>query len=322
MSEVKKWLFILMLCFPVAGFAQKDTLINKLDSLARKKDSAGKQINVINPKAYNEVTKLTFKNYFILLGSSLKQEFTKPFHMTKKDWRNFGKFAAFIVPLSFADQPLQKEALNLRNRNTAVNNVSKYVTNFGGLYEAYTLAALGAYGFIFKNEKVKNTTLLATQAYITAGALESVLKFLSGRTRPSYYGPGEIAKPRFLGPFSKTSKDASGKTVYSSFPSGHTTVAFAAATVFASEYKDKPLVPIIVYTAASLIGISRVTENKHWTTDVIVGAAVGFLSGKNVVNNYHRYAKIKEGDQKKNSVTFNLNYSYGHWEPGLIYHIR
>jgi len=77
-----------------------------------------------------------------------------------------------------------------------------------------------------------------------------------------------------------------------------------------------------VYTAASLIGISRVTENKHWTTDVIVGAAVGFLSGKNVVNNYHRYAKIKEGDQKKNSVTFNLNYSYGHWEPGLIYHIR
>jgi membrane-associated phospholipid phosphatase len=321
MNAAKKWLFIIMLSFPFATFAQKDTLIHKLDSLQRKKDTSG-QINNINPNAYTETTQITFKNYFILLGSSLKQEFTKPFHMNKKDWGNFGKFAAVTVALSFADEPIQKSALKLRNRNTGVNSVSKYVTNFGGLYEGYTLAALGAYGFIFKNEKMKTTTLLATQAYITGAALESVLKFLSGRTRPSYYDPGVEAEPRFLGPFSKTAKDASGKKVYSSFPSGHTTVAFAAATVFASEYKNKPIVPVIAYTAATLIGISRITENKHWTTDVVVGAAVGFLSGKNVVNNYHRYAKVKEADKKKNTVSFNLNYSYGHWEPGLIYKFK
>lgn len=321
MNAAKKWLYIVMLTFPFAAFAQKDTLIHKLDSLQRKKDTSG-QINNINPNAYTETTQITFKNYFILLGSSLKQEFTKPFHMNKKDWGNFGKFAAVTVALSFADEPIQKAALKLRNRNTGVNSVSKYVTNFGGLYEGYTLAALGAYGFIFKNEKMKTTTLLATQAYITGSALESVLKFLSGRTRPSYYEPGVEAEPRFLGPFSKTAKDANGKKVYSSFPSGHTTVAFAAATVFASEYKNKPIVPVIAYTAATLIGISRITENKHWTTDVVVGAAVGFLSGKNVVNNYHRYAKLKETDKKKNTVAFNLNYSYGHWEPGLIYQFK
>lgn len=321
MHFIKKWLLIILVSFPVAGVAQKDTLINKLDSLQKKKDTSG-QINNINPKAYTETTQITFKNYFVLLGSSLKQEFTKPFHMTKKDWGNFGKFAAVTVALSFADKPIQKEALKLRNRNTGINSISKYVTNFGGIYEGYTLAALGAYGFIFKNEKMKTTTLLATQAYITAGALESVLKFVSGRTRPSYYPPGVEAKPRFLGPFSKTGKDANGKTVYSSFPSGHTTVAFAAATVFASEYKNKPLIPIIAYSAATLIGVSRITENKHWTTDVFVGAAVGFLAGKNVVNNYHRYAKIKESEKKKNTISFNLNYSYGHWEPGIIYKFK
>jgi membrane-associated phospholipid phosphatase len=321
MHFIKKWLLIILVSFPVAGIAQKDTLINKLDSLQKKKDTSG-QINNINPKAYTETTQITFKNYFVLLGSSLKQEFTKPFHMTKKDWGNFGKFAAVTVALSFADKPIQKEALKLRNRNTGINSISKYVTNFGGIYEGYTLAALGAYGFIFKNEKMKTTTLLATQAYITAGALESVLKFVSGRTRPSYYPPGVEAKPRFLGPFSKTGKDANGKTVYSSFPSGHTTVAFAAATVFASEYKNKPLIPIIAYSAATLIGVSRITENKHWTTDVFVGAAVGFLAGKNVVNNYHRYAKIKESEKKKNTISFNLNYSYGHWEPGIIYKFK
>lgn len=310
-----------MFAFPFTGFTQ-DTLINKLDSLHKQKDSAGQQINNIAPKAYNENTRLTFKSYFILLGSNLKQEFTKPFHMNKKDWGNFGKFAAVTIALSFADEPIQKAALKLRNRNTGINDVSKYVTNFGGMYEAYTLVGLGTYGLIFKNQKIKTTTLLATQAYITAGALESVLKFVSGRTRPSFYDDGKEAEPKFLGPFSKTAKDINGKNVYSSFPSGHTTVAFAAATVFASEYKDKPIVPIIAYSVASLIGASRITENKHWTTDVFVGAAVGFLAGKQVVNNYHRYAKLKAPGQPKNSVSFSLNYSYGHWEPGLVYKFR
>jgi membrane-associated phospholipid phosphatase len=318
----KKWLLILFLSIPIAGFSQQDTLIVKLDSLARKKDSAGKQINNINPKAYKGNTQLNFNTYFILLGSSLKQEFTKPFHMTKKDWGNFGKFAAFTVALSFADEPIQQSALKLRERNTGINTVSKYVTNFGGAYEAITLAGLGAYGLIFKNQKLVTTTLLATQSYITAGALAVVLKFVSGRTRPSYYDPSVEAEPKFVGPFSKTSRDANGKWVNSSFPSGHTTVAFAAATVFASEYKDHPIVPIIAYSAATLIGLSRITENKHWTTDVFVGAVLGFLSGKQVVNNYHRFAKIKAPGLPKNSVSFNLNYSYGHWEPGMIYKFR
>ena len=313
-------LILLLLSLPFAAFPQRpDTLINKLDSLSHKTDSAGGQINNISPKAYNENTQLTFKTYFILLGSDLKQSFTKPFHMSGKDWANLGKFAVVTGALSFADEPIQKGALKFRNSHPGVANVSKYVTNFGGMYEAYGLAALGAYGFIFKNEKIKTTTLLATQAYITAGAVESVTKFLTGRTRPSYYTDGTEAEPSFLGPFSKTATNASGRKVYSSFPSGHTTVAFAAATVFALEYRDKPVIPIIAYSAASLIGVSRITENKHWATDVLVGAALGILTGREVVNNYHRYSKLKAPGQKKNTVTFNIDYSQGHIQPGLVY---
>ncbi len=317
-----KLILLLFLSAPIAGFAQADTLLNKLDSLSKKTDSAGFQVNNIEPKSYNENTQITFKSYFILLGSDLKQSFTKPFHMSKKDWSNLGKFTLATVALSFADESIQQGALHLRNQNTGLNNISKYITNFGGNYEGYTLAALGAYGFIFKNKKIQTTTLLATQAYLTGGAVEGVTKFLSGRTRPSYYEPGIEAEPTFLGPFSKTAKSSSGKKVYSSFPSGHTTVAFAAATVFALEYRDKPIVPIIAYSAASLIGLSRITENKHWATDVFVGAALGFLSGKQVVNNYHRYSKLKAPGQKKNSVSFNLQYSYGHLMPGVIYKFK
>lgn len=320
--EIRLWLF-LFLSIPVAGLSQRtDTLVNKLDSLSQKTDSAGGQINNIAPRAYNEETKITFNSYFILLGSDLKQSFTKPFHMSKKDWGNLGKFTVATVALSFADEPIQREALKLRNRNTGLNNISKYITNFGGNYEGYTLAALGAYGFIFKNEKMKTTVLLATQAYITGAAVETVTKFLSGRTRPSYYPSGTEPEPKFLGPFSKTAVTSSGKKLYSSFPSGHTTVAFAAATVFALEYRDKPLIPIVAYSAATMIGLSRITENKHWITDVFVGAALGYLSGKQVVNNYHRYSKLKAPGQKKNTVTFNLQYSYRHLMPGMVYKFK
>ncbi len=315
-----KLLLVLLYFSPTAGLSQQtDTLINKLDSLTRKTDSAGSQVNNIDQKSYNENTKITFNTYFIILASNFKQSFTKPFHMSKKDWGNFGKFAVATVALSFADEPIQRGALKLRNKNTGLNNISKYITNFGGNYEGYTLTALGAYGFIFKNEKMKTTVLLATQAYITGAAVESVGKFLSGRTRPSYYAAGTEPEPKFLGPFSKTATTSSSKKLYSSFPSGHTTVAFAAATVFALEYRDKPMVPVIAYSAASLIGLSRITENKHWATDVLVGAALGYLSGKQVVNNYHRYSKLKAPGQKRNTISFNLDYSYGHLMPGMVY---
>ena len=306
------------------GLAQKtDTLVKKLDSLSNKTDSAGGQKNNTNPAAYNENTKITLSTYFILLGSDFKQEITKPFHMTKRDWGTFGKFALVTGALALADEPIQRRALSLRNNNAGLRNISKYVTNFGGIYETYVLAAFGTYGYVFKNEKIKTTFLLATQAYITGGAIESMIKFVSGRQRPYVLNPTKVeAEPTFHGPFYKTIKDENGKKLNSSFPSGHTTVAFAAATVYALEYKKRPWVPILSYSAATLIGLSRITENKHWATDVLAGAALGYVTGRQVVNNYHRYAKLKAPNQKKNSVSFSLGYEHGVFMPDLVYHFR
>lgn len=321
MNKLVKALIVLVLWTPLKSFAQQpDTLLKKLDSLSIKKDTSGNQVNDINQNAYNENTKINFSTYFILLGSDFKQQFTKPFHMSKKDWGYLGKFALLSGALAFADKPVQHFGLNLRNHNTGVRSVSKYVTNFGGAYETYTLAAFGAYGLLFKSEKIKTTTLLASQAYITGAAMESVLKFLTGRNRPYNSDPTAVqATPTFHGPFQKPIKDVNGKKLNSSFPSGHTTVAFAAATVFASEYRDRPLVPFIAYGAATLIGMSRITENKHWITDVVAGAALGYITGKQVVNNYHRYAKLKAPKDKKNTISFNLQYNYGRLMPGVIY---
>jgi len=204
MKEKLRLLIIAVVFIPVTGLAQqKDTLIKKLDSLHRQTDTTGKQLNNINLSSYNENTKITFRNYFILLGSDLKQEFTKPFHMTRTDMWKLGKFAVVLVGVGFVDEPIQRTAVRLTHNGRGLQNVSATITRFGGVYEAYTLATVGAFGIIFKKQKMITTTLLATQAYLTGGALESATKFLSGRTRPSYYDANVEAETEIPGAFLK-----------------------------------------------------------------------------------------------------------------------
>ena len=60
-----------------------------------------------------------------------------------------------------------------------------------------------------------------------------------------------------------------------SFPSGHTTVAFATAAALARESRAR-WVPWVAYPVAALVGWSRLRDNRHWASDVVAGAAVGY----------------------------------------------
>ena len=68
---------------------------------------------------------------------------------------------------------------------------------------------------------------------------------------------------------------------YHSFPSGHTAQAFAAATFLSEEYKYKfKLMPYLSYGIAGSVGALRMFNNKHFISDVLVGAGIGYLSMK------------------------------------------
>ena len=302
-----------------AAFSQNDTLIKKLDSLQKvpSSDSAGGKKANISETAYNERTEITPRVYFVLLGTDFVQEVTGPIHTKKKGWGKVVAFAGIEAGLFFLDKPIQRYAVNLMDQNKESQSVSHYITNFGGVYEGYALAGFGFYGWVFKNDKMKNTTLLATQSYLVAGAMEALVKFVTGRQRPNYLEPDKNDPNNiFRGP---TFSLKQGST---SFPSGHTTAAFAAATVFAQEYRDKPIIPIISYTSATLIGLSRITENAHWITDVFAGAALGYITGLQVVRNYHRYAYMQNHKNKSVSFSFNPQFNYDHVEPGVVLHLR
>ena len=64
-----------------------------------------------------------------------------------------------------------------------------------------------------------------------------------------------------------------------SFPSGHTATAFMCATMLHKEYGHiSPWISIGGYTVATATGVSRILNNKHWISDVMVGAGIGILS--------------------------------------------
>ena len=92
-----------------------------------------------------------------------------------------------------------------------------------------------------------------------------------GRSRPST-GHGDSHFRPFGGSYS--------------FPSGHTTQAFAVATVIAEHY-DSPWVKVASYGLASAVGFARINNNSHWMSDVVAGAAIGFFVGETVVHLNH-----------------------------------
>lgn len=298
---------------------QQDTLIQNLDSLQKEIiKSQNSKINNFKEEVY-EGAKIDLKTYFLLLTDNLKQQVTQPFHTKKKDWIKVGAFAAVSGALALVNKPINRFAIKLYDDSKTVADVSNYVTNLGGAYEVYAIAGFYAYGLIFKTQKEKTTTVLATQAYITAGILSTAAKILFGAQRPYYTDPNTGKKGAiFRGPFYPFTSNVDAQS-FSSFPSGHTTAAFAAATVYALEYKNKPLIPIISYSAATLIGLSRLTENKHWPTDVLAGAVLGYLSGRQVVSNFHRYSKLKRGIAWHKSVSYKLHYQHKQLVTQLVY---
>lgn len=66
-----------------------------------------------------------------------------------------------------------------------------------------------------------------------------------------------------------------------SFPSGHTATAFTGSHILFKEYKDScPWIGVGAYAIATATGILRMTNNKHWLSDVITGAGIGILSAE------------------------------------------
>jgi membrane-associated phospholipid phosphatase len=117
------------------------------------------------------------------------------------------------------------------------------------------------------------------EAFFLADGTTFVLREAIGRGRP------------VTGASSTSYRPFQFKNEYDSLPSMHTASSFALAHVLASKTESLP-VKILCYATAGFVGFSRLYKDKHWASDVVVGAAIGELAGNSVT----RYRSSEKGD--------------------------
>ncbi len=84
----------------------------------------------------------------------------------------------------------------------------------------------------------------------------------------------------------------------SSFPSGHATVSWALASVVAHEYNENVWYPIAAYGLASLVSFSRLSGQNHFPSDVFVGSALGWFTGRYVFKTHVDHAIHRRPESK------------------------
>ena len=149
----------------------------------------------------------------------------------------------------------------------------------GGLYLA---------GRASKQHKLADLGLHGTEALVIGEALGGVLKGVFGRGRP-YLNPKDPNPNDW-----RILRGFGGDDAYRSFPSGHTVAAFAAGAAVTAEMsrwrpESRWLVGSVMYGGAGLVGLSRMYNQRHWASDVIIGAAIGTFAGNKVVRYHHSH---------------------------------
>lgn len=124
-------------------------------------------------------------------------------------------------------------------------------------------------GWLLGSDRTFGAGQSHAEALIATFIYTSVLKIAVERDRPPAFSPNESA-------------------FNASFPSGHTSTAFATAgSIMASA---GPLVGLPVLLLAGITGYSRIQQRAHYTGDVLFGATLGYTMGTGFYK-HHRHGK-------------------------------
>ena len=215
---------------------------------------------------------------FPQFGDETYDFLSRPVKWNLTDWAILGGIGSISYLLMHVDENVRTEMLKDRGYVKSIPMV------FGTYYgEPITPAILGglflAHGIAKDNRANKKLGFEIVQSYIYSVAITGLFKISFGRARPlTGYDAFNFS------PYSFKNDD------YMSFSSGHTAIAFAMSTVFYNNVESDVL-KAISYLPAFITGFSRMYHNKHWASDVFMGAAVGYLVAKFIVDQ-HKQKKI------------------------------
>lgn len=160
-------------------------------------------------------------------------------------------------------------------------NVVNHAAFPGAYVLGYTVYGLG---LVAENAPATRVGLYTATAVMVSSHITDVLKGFVGRARP--WASSEADEFKAGQGFSNGN--------WTSFPSGHATVAFAAATAFVDGSRmawphEPGFVAPLAYGAATSVAVARVYGQAHWASDVVAGAAVGTFTARFIVREGHKH---------------------------------
>ena len=224
---------------------------------------------------------------------------------TSKNDQTKSTLKALVVPvglITYGFIALGNNELRQLDRSTKATITTNHVgykttiDNYLQFIPAVSVYALNLCGVKGKNNIRDRTMLYALTSIISTGFVKP-LKYVTKSTRPD-------------------------GSCNNSFPSGHTTTAFASAEFLRQEYRDvSPWYGIAGYAVAVTAGSLRVYNNKHWVSDVVAGAGFGILSTKIA---YWIYPSIKKKlfKNKPMNALIMPYYKVGNGGVAFVYNFR
>jgi membrane-associated phospholipid phosphatase len=199
--------------------------------------------------------------------------------------------AAGFAGLTVAMFPIDKHIeTHLRDQTTPANRFfDRAATGFELITTPGSFiigGALYTYGRLTDHHGVADLGWHGTEAVLVGSAVTALLKGTLGRARPDVIPDTRPSDFQLAKGFTNSKRQ--------SFPSGHTTTAFAAAAAVTAEVnrmwpRYTWYVAPVMYGGATLVGLSRMYHNRHWASDVALGAGIGTFSGLKVVKYSHSH---------------------------------
>lgn len=205
----------------------------------------------------------------------LKDMMLAPRQFSQTDWIYTAGILATAGVLFATDRPIRDFAQHVRSPTT--NGIANTVQPLGH-WQVMLPVVLGGYvtSSLLKNTHLQQTAALSLESMALSGTLIQFGKFATHRYRPTV----SDSPYRFEGP------NLSSNNNHLSLPCGDAGVAFSIASVIGHEYPHSVWVNLSAYGIASLVGLERINNNKHFASDVFIGSTIGYFTGSYLVSKH------------------------------------
>lgn len=235
-----------------------------------------------------------FKN----AGKDILSIWASPFDASAKDWlltaAAFGAFGASML----ADQSVSDWAIE--NDSSAIFRALEPVRRggvlFSGKYVVPPVAGVYVLGIVLKNQNMRDFVTGCMSAWGAQSAVRKGVYLLVGRRRPET-APNDPQDWEFPG---------GSDWQMHSFPGGHFANAMACATYWNKRFHLGAAGPA-VYALAVAVGVGRLADKAHWTSDTVLGGLLGYAVGKEVARRALARETRRGGGGGGGSASFGLS---------------